>query len=146
MCASKYTNNHHAIQNPQKFQHIRALKSADSFTFQHNHANDYQWYGIGGSSASIGDAVSATGLTVNPETSKTIIQSTFANVKSGAWSGSTPTYRLNPGKISFATADITRWSDVDGPGNTSPNDPGSGVGSFWRGNLARRKFFGGGTQ
>ena len=140
------TNNHQAIQNPQKFQQIRALKSADSFTFQHNHANDYQWYGIGGSSASIGDAVSATGLTVNPETSKTIIQSTFANVKSGAWSGSTPTYRLNPGKISFATADITRWSDVDGPGNTSPNDPGSGVGSFWRGNLARRKFFGGGTQ
>jgi hypothetical protein len=138
------TNNHQAIQNPQKFQQIRPLKSADSFTFQHNHADDYYWYDSSNtlSTANIGDGTACTGLTVNPETSKTIIQSTFANVKSGAWSGSTPTYRLNPRK-SNVTSD--QWTATDGS-NTPPNNPGQNRTTFWTGNLVRRKFFGGGTQ
>ena len=93
-------------------------------------------------SPSIGDATSTTGLTVNPETSKTIIQSTFANVKSGAWSGSTPTYRLNPRKTNITT---NQWTATDGS-NTPPNNPGQTRTTFWTGNLVRRKFFGGGTQ
>ena len=138
------TNNHQAIQNPQKFQQIRALKSTNSFTFQHNHADDYQWYDSSNTfqSPSFGDATSTTGLTVNPETSKTIIQSTFANVKSGAWSGSTPTYRLNPRKTNITT---NQWTATDGS-NTPPNNPGQTRTTFWTGNLVRRKFFGGGTQ
>lgn len=141
------TNNHQAIGTPQQFQQIRALKSADSFTFQHNHASDLLWMDSSGNFtySQLGDGTQNTGLTVNPETSKTIIQTTFKNVKSGAWSGSTPTYRVNPGKFSFATADITRWSDVDGD-NTPPNNPGATAGGLWAGNLSRRKFFGGLTQ
>ena len=138
------TNNHQAIDNPQVFQQIRALKGTNNFTFQHNHANDYRWWD---SSATFNflaaEAVSNTGLTVNPETSKTIIQSTFANVKSGAWSGSTPTYYLNPRKTNITT---NQWTATDGS-NTPPNNPGqTRTNHFWTGNLVRRKFFGGGTQ
>ena len=137
------TNDNQAMNaSPSQFQSFRPIFSKDTLTFQHDQGTttgtELNW---AGHNATIGHPqytgyrdLEATTLTVNPETNKGLIQSTFGGVVSGSWSGSTPTYYLNPQKQADGTA---TWTDADGGvGNMN-------VGYGWEYNMKTRKFVGG---
>ena len=126
--------------SPSQFQSFRPLFSTSTMTFQHNlyssSGSEVNW---GGHDTSAGitsvytstRSFDTTALTINPQTSKTLIQNTFHQVLSGNWSSSnTITYLTNPQKQADGTS---TWSDANSTGTTTE----------WSYNMRTRKFFGG---
>ena len=142
------TNDNQAMNSsPSQFQSFRPLFSTSTMTFQHDlyiepntlgHTNPNVQVNWGGHNATTGYPVytssrsfDTTALTVNPETSKTLIQNTFSGITSGNWSSSnTITYLTNPQKQADGTS---TWSDTNA----------TGIRNEWSYNMMTRKFFGG---
>ena len=142
------TNDNQAMNSsPSQFQSFRPLFSTSTMTFQHDlyiepntlgHTNPNVQVNWGGHNTTTGYPVytssrsfDTTALTVNPETSKTLIQNTFSGITSGNWSSShTITYLTNPQKQADGTS---TWSDTNA----------TGIRNEWSYNMRTRKFFGG---
>tara|TARA_B100001559_G_scaffold70443_1_gene57529 strand:- start:3461 stop:5338 length:1878 start_codon:yes stop_codon:yes gene_type:complete len=128
------TNNDQIFNARSQFQQLRPLFSNDTITY--SHLGLYDWNGANYNTEGE-TALMYSGVTVNPETDKGMIQTKFGpGTKSGAWSSSNNiTYYTNPVKQSNGT---TLWTDSAG---TNGSNQGG-----WKTDMTTRKFFGGGTQ
>ena len=130
----QHTNNDQIFNARSQFQQLRPLFSNDTITY--SHLGLYDWNGANYNTEGE-TALMYSGVTVNPETDKGMIQTKFGpGTKSGAWSSSNNiTYYTNPVKQSNGT---TLWTDSAG---TNGSNQGG-----WKTDMTTRKFFGGGTQ
>ncbi len=139
------TNNDQAMNaSPSRFQYFRPLFSTSTMTFSHDQyiypsSSEVNWAGhnvtTGFPLYSSSRSLESTAITINPETSKGLIASTFTDIQSGNWSSSNSiTYYTNPNKMADGTS---TWSDANA--STGSNNLQNG----WRYNMMTRKFFGG---
>ena len=135
------SNNNQAMNaSPSRFQYFRPLFSSSTMTFSHDQyidsaggSSEVNWGGHDSTTGfpvySASRSLDSTAITMNPETSKTLIQNTFTGITSGNWTSSNSiTYYTNPNKMADGTS---TWSDA------------TSGGSGWNHNMMTRKFFGG---